>query len=106
MKKLNSYIVGLAVVVGVVGVVVFSSEMKAGASCCGSSPEPASLDANAKPDQLTNCPVSGETLGKMGKPFGFIYKAQEVKLCCKGCMKDFDREPTKYISKIRAADKK
>ena len=42
----------------------------------------------------------------MGKPFTFTYKDQEVKLCCKGCKKDFDKDPAKYIAKIRAADKK
>ena len=35
----------------------------------------------------------------------FIYKNQEVKLCCKSCKKDFDKDPDKYIVKIRAADK-
>ena len=60
-----------------------------------------------KPDLLTTCPVSGEKLGgDMGKPLVFTYKGQEVKLCCKGCKKDFDKNPDKYMAKIRAADKK
>jgi hypothetical protein len=57
-----------------------------------------------KPDQLTNCPVSGDKLGEMGKPYVFVYQNQEVKLCCSGCKKDFDKEPAKYLKKIRAAD--
>ena len=58
------------------------------------------------PDKLTTCPVSGEKLGgDMGKPVVFIYKNQEVKLCCKSCKKDFDKDPDKFIVKIRAADK-
>ena len=58
------------------------------------------------PDKLTTCPVSGDKLdGDMGKPFVFTYKDQEVKLCCKSCKKDFDKDPEKYMSKIRAADK-
>ena len=58
------------------------------------------------PDKLTTCPVSGEMLGgDMGKPVVFIYKNQEVKLCCKSCKKDFDKDPDKYLVKIRAADK-
>jgi len=36
----------------------------------------------------------------------FTYNNQEVKLCCKSCKKDFDKNPDKYIAKIRAADKK
>ena len=58
------------------------------------------------PDKLATCPVSGDKLdGDMGKPFTFTYKDQEVKLCCKSCKKDFDKDPQKYIDKIRAADK-
>ena len=60
-----------------------------------------------KPDLLTTCPVSGDKLGgDMGKPYSFTYKDQEVKLCCKSCKKDFDKDPAKYIAKIRKADKK
>jgi YHS domain-containing protein len=58
-----------------------------------------------KPDKLTTCPVSGEKLDSMGKPFVFVYEGQEVKLCCKGCKKDFDKDPAPFIKKIRAADK-
>ena len=58
------------------------------------------------PDQLKTCPVSGEKLGEMGKPLIFTYQGQEVKLCCSGCKKDFDKDPAKYIKLIRAADKK
>jgi len=58
-----------------------------------------------KPDQLKTCPVSGEKLdGDMGKPYVFVYQGQEVKLCCSGCKKDFDKDPAKYLKKIRAAD--
>ena len=56
--------------------------------------------------RLKTCPVSGEKLGEMGDAYTFTYKDQEVKLCCKGCKKDFDKNPDKYIAKIRAADKK
>lgn len=57
------------------------------------------------PDKLTTCPVSGEKLGEMGKPYVFVHEGQEVKLCCKSCKKDFDKDPAKYMKKIRAADK-
>jgi YHS domain-containing protein len=58
-----------------------------------------------KPDLLTTCPVSGDKLGEMGKPFVFVYKGQEVKLCCPDCKTDFDKAPKKYMKLIRAADK-
>ena len=56
-----------------------------------------------KPDKLTICPVSGEKLDSMGKPYVFIYQGQEVKLCCSGCKKDFDKDPAKYLKKIQDA---
>ena len=57
------------------------------------------------PDKLTTCPVSGDKLGEMDKPFVFEYKGREVKLCCKDCKKDFDKDPAKFMKKIEAADK-
>jgi YHS domain-containing protein len=65
--------------------------------------EDISTNAPVKPDQLTTCPVSGEKLGEMGKPYVFTYQGQEVKLCCSGCKKDFDKDPAKYLKKIQDA---
>ena len=78
------------------------------ACSCDSDPTPmASANTNGIPDLLKTCPVSGDKLGgDMGPPYVFSYKGQEVKLCCSGCKKDFDKEPAKYIKLIRAADKK
>jgi len=39
----------------------------------------------------------------MGKPVVFTYEGQEVKLCCKQCRKDFDKDPAKFIKKIQEA---
>jgi YHS domain-containing protein len=58
-----------------------------------------------KPDLLATCPVSGDKLGDMGKPYVFVYQGQEVKLCCSDCKSDFDKNPAKYMKMIRAADK-
>jgi YHS domain-containing protein len=60
-------------------------------------------NAPVKPDLLMTCPVSGEKLGEMGKPMVFVYQGQEVKLCCSGCKKDFDKDPAKYLKKIQDA---
>lgn len=57
------------------------------------------------PDKLTTCPVSGDKLGEMGKPYIMEYKGREVKLCCPDCKKDFEKDPAKYMKKIEAADK-
>lgn len=65
-----------------------------------------SVSANPpKPDLLETCPVSGDKLGEMGKPYVFTYKGQQVKLCCPNCKSDFDKDPAKYMKMIRAADK-
>jgi YHS domain-containing protein len=61
----------------------------------------------AKPYKLENCLVSeDEKLGEMGKPFVFEYKGQEIKLCCKSCKKDFDKDPDKFIKKMHELEKK
>ena len=61
---------------------------------------------NPKPDLLATCPVSGDKLGEMDKPYVFVYQGQEVKLCCPNCRKDFDKDPAQYLKKIRSADEK
>jgi len=61
----------------------------------------------AKPYTLKTCPVSDEKLGgDMGDPYVFTYKGREVKLCCKSCLKDFNKDSAKYIKKIEAAEAK
>ncbi len=59
-----------------------------------------------KPYTLKNCIVSGDKLGEMGDPFVYKYKDREIKFCCKGCLKDFNKEPAKYIKKIEEAEAK
>jgi YHS domain-containing protein len=61
-------------------------------------------DKKPKPYTLDKCVVSDEKLGEMGKPFSFNYEGREVKLCCKNCKKDFDKEPAKFIKKIETAE--
>lgn len=123
MKKTNLYIIALTVAVGAFGITFLTPKLTAAdgamgscgggmsmSSCCGgmsmSMSNTPAADANAQPDLLTTCPVSGKKLGEMGKPFVFTYKGQEVKLCCTGCKKDFDKDADKYTAEIRAADKK
>ena len=104
MKKTTPY---LLVAACILGIMAFSPKLIGTPSCCGKETAPSVTDTTATPDLLTTCPVSGEKLdGDMGKPFVFTYNNQEVKLCCKSCKKDFDKNPDKYIAKIRAADKK
>jgi len=63
-------------------------------------------DEKAKPYPLQTCVVSGEKLGGMGKEYVFTHEGQEIKLCCKSCLKDFKKDPAKYMKKIQEAEAK
>lgn len=61
---------------------------------------------NARPYPLKTCIVTDEKLdGDMGKPYAFVHEGQEFKLCCKNCLKDFNKEPAKYVKKLAEAQK-
>lgn len=59
----------------------------------------------ATPYPLTKCIVSGQTLGKMGKPVTEVYKGREIKFCCSGCPAEFNKSPEAFTEKIDAAAK-
>ena len=63
-------------------------------------------DKKPKPYPMDTCVVSGEKLGEMGKPYVHEYKGREIKFCCKDCLKDFNKDPDKYIKKIEEAEAK
>jgi YHS domain-containing protein len=75
------------------------------AGCAGDPATPA-VQAQVKPYTLTNCVVSGDKLGEMGDPYVFVYEGREIKFCCKGCVKDFKKDPAKYVKKIEEAEAK
>jgi hypothetical protein len=65
-------------------------------------------DKKAKPYPLKTCIVSGEKINDKGemKPHAFVVEGQEVKLCCKSCLKDFNKDKAGYLKKIEAEAKK
>lgn len=63
-------------------------------------------EKKAKPYPLDTCIVADEKLGSMGDPYVFTHEGREVKLCCKGCLKDFKKESAKYVKKMEEAEKK
>jgi len=66
-----------------------------------------SKSEKAKPYPLKTCVVSDEKLGgDMGDPYVFTHEGREIKLCCKSCLKDFNKDTAKYIKKIETAEKK
>jgi hypothetical protein len=52
---------------------------------------------------LETCVISGEKLGDHGKPYVFEHEGQEVRLCCKACLKDFNKDPDKHLKTIEDA---
>lgn len=54
---------------------------------------------------LKKCVVSDEDLGGMGKPVKVTHAGTDVYLCCKSCLKDFNKDPAKFVAKVKAAQK-
>ena len=52
---------------------------------------------------LDTCVVSGEKLDQ--DAYDYVYQGQLVRFCCKKCVKEFDADPAKFLSKIDAARK-
>ena len=65
------------------------------------STQAADAAKKAKPYPLDTCIVSGEKLGGMGEAYTFVQDGQEVKLCCKGCFKAFNKDPKKFVAQIQ-----
>lgn len=49
--------------------------------------------------QLT-CLISGENLGSMGVPIKVTHEGKTAFLCCKGCVKDFEKDPKAALAKL------
>jgi hypothetical protein len=56
---------------------------------------------------LDTCPVSGDKLegGDMGPPVDYVYRQDGqpdrlVRLCCNHCVRDFKKDPAKYLHMI------
>lgn len=55
---------------------------------------------------LDTCVVTGEKLGGHGKPHDVVHNGKLVRFCCASCLKDFNKEPAKYIAMIDEAQAK
>ncbi|MGH7994675.1 MAG: hypothetical protein ACREDQ_14225 [Limisphaerales bacterium] len=62
--------------------------------------------AAPKPYPLDTSLVCGMKPGEMGKPYVFVYKGQEIKICDQSEKADFDRNPGKYMKKLADAEAK
>lgn len=62
------------------------------------------IEANQKTPQ-TVCPVTGGKLGDMGKPVDYVFANRLIRFCCPACIKSFEANPAKYLSKMDHAPK-
>ena len=49
---------------------------------------------------VATCPVSGEKLGEMCAPVSIDYQGKKVSFCCDSCIAKFQKDPSKYLSKL------
>lgn len=66
---------------------------------------PAADAVKAKPYPFDTCIVTGEKLDGMGGAVVVVKDGQEFKFCCKGCIKDFNKDPARFVKKVAEADK-
>ena len=64
------------------------------------------IEQQRKTYPLDTCPISGEGLNDMGEPVEILHGTTLVRLCCKGCVKGFKKDPKKTIAKIYGTAKK
>jgi hypothetical protein len=73
-------------------IIAFASTLLLG---CNSTDLP-----NAKAYPLKTCIVSDNDLKSMGEPVVIVHEGQQIKFCCKPCIKKFKKDPAKYLVKL------
>lgn len=64
-------------------------------------------DQKPTPYPLKTCLVCGMELGMMdSKPYVFVYKGKEIKVCDESEKKTFEKDPDKYLKKLADAEAK
>jgi hypothetical protein len=74
-----------------------------GSSLAVPADAPSAEGAKAKPYPLKTCIVSDEALD--GDAVSRIYDGQEIKVCCKMCFKDFEKDKATYLKKLQSEPK-
>ncbi|MBL9139828.1 MAG: hypothetical protein JNK85_28415 [Verrucomicrobiales bacterium] len=64
------------------------------------------IQLKTKPYPMDTCLVSGEKLGSMGDAYVLVEGDQEIQLCCKSCLKDFNKDKKANLTKVTDAWKK
>lgn len=96
-KRIATWSMALATVVSAALLVAASpSEPPVGAD----TPKPAANRFTGDPYPLETCIVSGEKFSGTDQPVTKVYDEREIRFCCKGCSREFERDQAKYIAKI------
>ncbi len=53
-----------------------------------------------KPYPLKTCIVTDNDLYSMGTPSSRVYNGQEIKVCCRPCIAEFEKAPAQYLAKL------
>lgn len=62
------------------------------------------IKTQSKHYPVQKCLISGEAMGgDMGDPIDRVYANHLVRFCCKGCIKEFEKEPAKFLAELDAA---
>jgi YHS domain-containing protein len=68
-------------------------------------PQPSQSSFSAEDRQLIEkqktCPVSGQALGSMDGPYRTEVEGKVVFLCCKSCTTALNKDPAKYLAKLK-----
>lgn len=59
-----------------------------------------SPEDRALAEKQKTCPVSGQPLGAMGKPYKVTVEGRDVLLCCPGCEAKIKANPQEYLAKL------
>ena len=66
------------------------------------APTPAPAAPAPRYGGQVRCPVSGEELGSMGEPVAVAVGGRSVYVCCRGCAKRAEADPTKTLAAVEA----
>lgn len=55
----------------------------------------------ASVEKQMTCPVGDGHLGAMGVPIKLTVKGQDVWICCDGCKDAIEKDPDKYLAKLK-----
>ncbi len=60
----------------------------------------ATTSGPVRPYTHTICIVSDNKLGSMGDPITKTYNGQEIKFCCRPCIKEFESDRASFLKKL------